>query len=250
MLLGFSFAFGLAFLKAQVTIAPDHATGPSVSVNVTHAVKTLLPNAKTGLSIRYDFEFAKLRSVRIRGLGDVPAHGSYSYITTESSLLFSDPSTNVPIADVPLKETVTAASEAPLTEIPSTFPDHARFFEWDSGQPLPPRADAVLNRHFRYKPYDQYGVHFIATNFATFPMVDAPHGTLGLVAVQFSFPYNATTASYTLRVQSIVREGREFSSATKDADSLGPAESARLLGAADRFVDQIVAEMRSGPKKP
>ena len=235
---GFLALIVLLGLAAQ-TVAPNRASGPGFSVQVEHAVKTRLPDNRDALSIRYRFDFSNLRTVRVRGLGDVPPSGSYSYVTTESALSFIDPATSRTLAEVPLEPTVVVAAQPPLTEIPASFPDQARRFGWDASKPLQPHANDILNQHFRYKPYDQDGVHFIATTFATFPIPHAPEGNIGLVAIQLSFPYDPNAKTFSLRVQSIVREGRELSKVTK------PAESPAVLQAADSFIDGIIGEIRS-----
>ena len=63
---------------------------------------------------------------------------------------------------------------------------------------------------------------------------------IGQIALQFSFPFDPTTQTFSLHVQSVVREGRELS------DEFKPAFTPALLKEADKFISRVVDEIKTG----
>jgi len=66
----------------------DEADGGSVKIKRAVAVR-VAPD-KDALSIDYEYRFDGRNAVHIAGLGDVPAEGSFKYVTEANSLVFSD----------------------------------------------------------------------------------------------------------------------------------------------------------------
>src|SRR5271157_1998863 len=181
----------------QVSVVPNKATGPGVTVAVSDVVKTRLPGGREAYSIRFEYAFTQLAVVHIRGLGEVPSKGAFSYITSESSLLFSDPSSK-PIVNVPLQETLIVAAATPLTELPTEFPSNFKIYDWDAGKSFQSNAYPVLNKYFQVSPYEVGKIQYIPTTFTPVPVAGLPRGVNGQVALQFSFPYDQATKSYSL----------------------------------------------------
>ena len=73
------------------------------------------------------------------------------------------------------------------------------------------RANSVLGRYFRYRPFERDGRTFIVTTYSPLEIRGVREGVLGQVALLVSYPYDATTGVYDFHVQSLVREGRTHS---------------------------------------
>jgi hypothetical protein len=161
-------------------------------------------------------------------------------VTTENTLIFRDPGRQSQLVAVPLQETLVLAARPPQTEIPQEFPQAVKIYEWDAAKSLQQNANDVLNRYFHIKVFEVREINFIATTYADIDSSELPKGMIGQIALQFSFPFDPSTQTFSLHVQSVVREGRELS------DEFKPAFTPVLLKEADKFVDKIVNEIKSG----
>jgi hypothetical protein len=224
----------------RITVIPNTASGPGFTVTVLRVVRTELPGNKPALSIKYSYEFSKLSSVRIRGLGVVPSKGSFSYVTTENTVMFSEPGRQGPLVEVPLQETLALAARPPLTEIPQEFPQQFKIYDWNATKSLQQSANTTLNQYFHVRVFEEGDVNFIETTYAEINSPELPKGMIGQLALQFSFPFNPTTQTFSLHVQSVVREGRELS------EDFKPAFTPVVLKEADKFIEKIVNEIKNG----
>jgi hypothetical protein len=93
-------------------------TEESRGVTIQHAVAVRVASEKRALAISYQYQFPDRETVHIKGLGSVPAKGSFAYITESPSLVFEDMPNGAVVAAVDLKETVAVAARPPLNEIP------------------------------------------------------------------------------------------------------------------------------------
>jgi hypothetical protein len=195
-----------------------------------------------GYSIEYSYDFPDRASVHITDLGIVPAKGSFHYLSREKELEFRDPASGEVLQKVPLKETVIVAAKPPLNEVPgeAEFPLAFRAFSWRSSNSLRERADVVLGRYFRYQPWENDNTNYLVTTFAPLRCQGVQEGVFAQVALLVSFPYNKTARDYSLHVRSIVREGRTHS------DEFRPTNDVVILQAADKFIEQLIAEMQAG----
>jgi hypothetical protein len=215
-------------------------TNSSGTVKIKNCAKVFVAPDKTGLSVSYDYAFPGRSTVRISGLGEVPATGSFHYITLGKQLEFKDSTSGMLLARTPLVETVIVAAKPPLNQIPNDgdFQTAFRSFTWVSSQNLQERTDAVLSRYFRYLPREDHGTTFIATTFTQLQLEGSPHGVLGQVALLISFPYETIPGKYSFHIQTAIREGRSLS------DEYRVTGDPTIIRAADSFVDGLVVEMR------
>jgi hypothetical protein len=224
----------------RIIVTPNNASGPGFAVTVARVVRTELPGNKAALSIRYSYEFSSLTSVRIRGLGVVPLKGEFSYVTSENTLTFSEPGRQNPLVEVPLQETLALAARPPLTDIPQEFPREVKIYDWNATKSLQQSANRTLNHYFQIREFEENNINFITTTYAEINSPELPKGVIGQIALQFSFPFDPTTQTFSLHVQSAVREGRELS------DEFKPAFTPVLLREADKFINRVVDEIKTG----
>jgi hypothetical protein len=127
-------------------------------------------SGKRALAISYQYQFPDRETVHIKGLGSVPAKGSFAYITESPSLVFEDMPNGAVVATVDLKETVAVAARPPPNEIPdeSEFDLAFRAFPWGSKDSLARKANTVLAKYFAYQPREVDNVTEFLTTFAPF----------------------------------------------------------------------------------
>ena len=139
-----------------------------------------------------------------------------------------------------MKETVAIAASGSMTEIPWDFPPGIKVYDWNTAKSLQQSANRILRKYFEIREYEQQNINFIATTFAELDSSKLPKGVTGRVALQLSFPFDPSTQTFSLHVQSIVQEGRELS------EDFRPAESPIVVQEAGRFVDFLVSEIKAG----
>jgi hypothetical protein len=216
------------------------------NVEVTNFVRVLISPRTSAYSVTYDYGFPGETTVSVNGLGEVPASGSFHYLTTDKKLEFRDPSTGALLREVSLVETVVVAAPPPLTQIPSEteFQSAFRSFDWDSKENIQARANIVLGKYFHYLPRHDRGMTFIVTTFTPLQLQGAPRGVLGEAALLMSFPYDLASGRYDFHIQTLPMEGRDLSNDYRLTGN--PA----IVRAADLLVDSIVAEMKKGTRRP
>ena len=218
--------------------ASSEAVVAADRLDLKRAVRVKLSKVTPALSVDYEYSFPGRTRVHIRNFGIAPASGRFSYVTTDDALVIEDADSGRLLASVRLRETITVAARPPVTEIANEtdFPPGFRSYRWRSSQPLSDRANAVLGKYFRYRPFEQDGHTFLVTTFTE--LRGLPEGIVGVIALLVSFPYDAATGTYDFHIQPLVREGRSHS------DELRATTNPVVAHAADAFVDRIVAEIQ------
>jgi hypothetical protein len=221
---------------------PASGTEESNGVKILHAVTVRVAAEKKALSISYQYQFPGRETVHIKGLGTVPAKGSFAYITESPSLVFEETPNGGVVATVDLKETVAVAAKPPLNEIPneSEFDPAFRAFPWEPKSSLEGRANVVLGKYFAYQPREIDNVTEFLTTFAPLDKTLDGQRIIGRVAMLLAFPYEKTRAgNFTVRVRTLVQEGRLRSDVYKNAVDQA------VLRAATEFVDKVMSEIAS-----
>ncbi len=209
-------------------------------IHVQSAVKVMVARDTPALRVSYQYDFPNRQTVCINGLGVVPAHGEFEYLTREASLQVRDAPNGAILAETPLKETVIVAARPPLNRVPAEkdFPADFRSDTWSSSAPLQDRLNVVLRKYFSYMPSDDSKVSYLATTFTPLQVDKLPAGSTAQVPLLISFPHDATPGKYWFRVHSLVEEGRLLSDQTR------PTSNENIQKAAAKFVDQLMNEIR------
>jgi hypothetical protein len=227
----------------SVTITTNRASGNGIDVTITRVVKLRVRDNEIAYVVGFDYSFPA--PVLIKGLGVVPARGSFEYVSPGITLEFLDPATGRVLAAVPLAETTVVAAGAPLDEIPreSEFPSGVREFPWNSPQPLLARVNSVLRTHFQYQPYQRDGITYVATTYADVPLdrTKVQQGSLARLSLLITFLHQDGNAA-TFRLRSLVKEGRSHSPDWR------PTDAPTIRSAADQFVDRLVQSLTAGAK--
>lgn len=236
-----NWSLGMAGIGAIFATAPLIAQGNN-NVQVISAVKVMVAKTTPALRVAYRYEFRGRQTVYIKGLGVVPSRGEYEYLTREASLQVRDSPDGMVVAEVPIKETVVVAAKAPLNYVPPQrdFPAAFRSEVWGSSAPLQDRVNTVLRKYFSYMPSDENNVSYVATTFTPLQVEKLPPGATAQMALLISFPHDAAVNRYSFRVHSLVEEGRLLSDDTR------PTSNPNIQQAADRFVDQLINEIKMG----
>ena len=240
-------ALGLSLATAQdnasARLHPRSDAAPG-KVDVKSVVKVFLAKDTPGYLIVYDYDFPKRDWVYIKGLGTVPAKGSFRYLTTDKQIEVRDKPAGKTLASVPLQETVIVAAKPPLLSTPQLedFPRDSQSFNWDSPKTLQERAQTVLNTYFHLVPNDECekDVAHIRTTFTPLDTKDMPTGVTAQIALLLSFPCSPKTSKYAFQIQSRVMEGRTHS------DIFRPTSDPTVVHLADTFVKGLVTAMKTG----
>jgi hypothetical protein len=224
---------------AILTIAG--AAGDEPQAKVKQAVAVRVGPDRNGLSVEYEYKFVGQDRVHIGGLGDVPAEGSFKYITEASELVFSDVSDKKVLARLTLKETVAVAAKPRLNKVPANeeFDPAIRSFRWTSQKSFQFHAGAVLGKYVSYSPREVGGVTEFATTFAPITATIDGQKVPGRVAMLLSFPYDKDRAGFAVRVRMLAQEGR-----LKSDDFKNTGDQA-ILKEANSFVEKIMNELSS-----
>jgi hypothetical protein len=222
------------------TIGVPVAGQTNGAVDIRSAVKVFVATETPALRVAYRYDFRDRQTVYINGLGVVPAHGEFEYLTREPSLQVRDAPNGALLAQVPLKETIIVASRPPLNRVPveKDFPPNFRSVAWNSSLPLQALLNVVLRKYFSYMPRDDGKVSYVATTFTPLQVDRLPQGSTAQIALLFSFPHDAAAAEYWFRVHSLVEEGRALSDETR------PTSNQNIEEAGRKFVDQLINEIK------
>ncbi len=214
------------------------------SVKLESVTKVFIARNSPAYLVSYSYDFEKLRSVYIKGVGVVSSKGNYQYLSTAQELEFRDPTTDDVLERVPLQETAVVAAKPPLNEVPTEnqFPPGYRSYTWELPMSLQERANTVLAKYFNYLPHENNKLTYLATTYTQLPINKklTDRGVQAQLALLLSFPYDPLTGRYSFRVQSTIKEGRALS------DELRPTNNAEILAAANDFTDKIIAELKAG----
>ena len=225
----------------QTDIAIPTAT---TRVIIESAIKVFIAKNSPAYLVSYTYDFDTLPKIYIRGLGVVPAKGSYQHLSSEQELEFRDPTTDAVLERVPLQETAVVAAKPPLNEVPTEnqFPPGYRSYTWELPTSLQERANTVLAKYFNYLPRESNKLTYLATTYTQLPLNKklTNSGVQAQLALLLSFPHDLATDKYSFHVQYSAKEGRALS------DELRPTNNGEILGAANDFVDKIIAEMKAG----
>src|ERR1051325_6976606 len=219
---------------------PIHGAQGTEAVQVLQVVAVLLPGGIPAHSVHFRYRFTALAAVHIQNLGLAPSEGQFRFLTADDRLVFRDATTKSTLAEIPLVETLITASKPPLQDIApeSEFPEAFRVYQWRGVTHLSVRANAVLNRHFKYKTSQKDGRTVLVTTFTPINANIGNPAILGRIALILSFPFNESGDACDLRVQSLVQEGRVLS------DEFRSTSNFALIRAGDKFVESLVASMR------
>ena len=241
-----AWALGVSLSAAQGNADSKLRSGSNATagkVEVKSVVKVFLAKDTPGYSIAYEYDFPKRDSVYIKGLGTVPAKGSFRYLTTDKQIELRDKPAGELLAIVPLQETVVVAAKPPLLSTPQLedFPRDFQTFNWDSPKTLQERAQAVLNKYFHLVPNDECEkeVAHMRTTFTPLDAKEVATGVTAQLALLLSYPCSPKTSKYTFQVQARVMEGRTHS------DVFRPTSDPTIVHLADTFVQSLVTAMKT-----
>ncbi len=231
----------LVALMLAVTMDLPVAGQTDHEVDIRSAVKVFVGTDTPALRVVYRYDFRDRQTVYINGLGMVPAHGEFEYLTREPSLQVRDAPGGALLAEVPLKETIVVAARAPLNRVPAEkdFPPDFRSDAWTSQHSLQERLNVVLRNYFSYMPHDDSKVSSLATTFTPLQVDKLPLGSTAQIALLISFPHDVTAGKYWFRVHSLLEEGRTLSNETR------PTSNEIIQKAGAKFVDQLINEIRA-----
>lgn len=225
-----------------LTLAPaksdDLSSRPAV---VKQAVTVRVAPDRKALYVEYEYKFEGRDTVHISGLGEVPAQGSFKYITEAGELVFADASNMKTLSTLKLKETVAVAAKSPLNKVPANeeFDPAIRTFSWTSRESFQSHAGTVLGKYVSYAPREVGGVTEFATTFAPITATVDGQNVPGRVAMLLSFPYDKNPAGFAVRVRILAQEGR-----LKSDDFRNTGDQA-ILKSANEFVDKVMKELGS-----
>jgi hypothetical protein len=183
----------------------NEAESAGYSVKVAFVQPKPTEKGRTFYAITFSYDFKGRKSINIKGLGQAPPKGQFSYLSTEDHLEFQD-TVGRAVVTVPLK--VTKAPEGGSTDMP-TESDFKPFFLSESrpdatGFHL--RAQSVLNSLFPsgYAVRQSGGISYYMTTYR--PLEGLPENLRGQVAVMISHPYDASGDRFNFRVQFVARQ--------------------------------------------
>jgi hypothetical protein len=238
--------YPLSFLfLGSVTWAQTGTVRPVVppGVKIGSVTKVFVAKDSPAYLVSYSYNFEKLHSVYIEGIGIVSGKGSFQYLSTAQELEFRDPTTDAVLERVPLKETAAVAAKPPLNEVPTEnqFPPGYRSYTWELPISLQDRANTVLAKYFNYQPHENDKLTYLATTYTPLVLDKklTEKGIQAQVALLLSFPYDSGAGKFSFHIQYLAKEGRALS------DELRLANNGEILAAAKDFVDGIVAAMKS-----
>jgi hypothetical protein len=250
MLKRVGFFFILVSALSSVALAQGTTDQPSANsgiheaadarVRIDRVSKVLVDPSTPAYLVSYHYDFHGSPTVYIRQLGQVPPQGSFEYLVTEARLDFRDAG-GKGLALVPLRPTITVASKTPLNQVPrdEEFPPQFRSYPWNQAEAFQVRANSVLGAYFHYLPHEVNKLDYLATTYTplTLPADLSKNGVTAVLALLFTFPFDATTSKYSIHVQSLVKEGRTH------GDIVKPTDEPRILSAADTFLDKLIREL-------
>jgi len=236
---------GIMALLVPLAAAQERTGGANPArVLVRTVVKVLLSPDVPGYAIAYEYDFPNRQSVYIKGVGTVPAHGVFRFVTADKELEFRDGPAGRVLKTVPLQETTVVASKPPRLDLPSIddFPRDFQSFIWDSPKVLQERAQIVLGKYFHIATgadcRKDAETESLITTFVPLDLKNAVPGATAQVALLVSFPCQPKSDKYAFQVKSRVMEGRTHS------DEARSTRNPDIVKSADDFVRSLVVEMR------
>lgn len=226
-----------------ITNRPVFQKSGSVSegVSLQSVEKVFIAKAVNAYLVSYSYDFGPVDRVHIDGLGVVPAKGAYHHLVPGAELTFWDADKRTILKRVPLIETVTVAATTPLNEVPTTdeFPSSYRSFPWQASRSIQERANMVLGKYFNYLPRDDNRITYLSTTYTPLSLSSdlTRKGVVAQVSLLLSFPHDVAGDKYMFRVRVLPREGRTLS------DQMRATTSEHIVAAANKFVDDLVAEL-------
>jgi hypothetical protein len=216
---------------------PNKAQGSDYTVEARR-VKPIPSDPAPLFEVEFTYEFRKRSSVRLKGVGLLPAAGTYSFIVAEPTLVFEDPAGNWTVT-VPLKPTTAPEGGAPELPEPKAFPEQGL----NDSSPAPDLFTAVvltvLNRHFRagYTINQENGQTYFRTTYAD--VSGMPPKRDGQIALLISFPSDAPAGAVPFRVQYLARV-----KPTK-SDTYDNNIDAASQKAVDAFLSTVISELKT-----
>ena len=191
--------------------------------------------------VSYSYDFGGADRIYVENLGIVPAKGSYHHLVPGSELAFWDADKRTILKRAALVETVSVAAKPPLNEVPTSdeFPSSYRSFPWQPSRSLQERANTVLGKYFNYLPRADNQVTYLSTTYAPLQLASdmTRRGVVAQVSLLLSFPHDVAPDKYVFRVHVLTKEGRALS------DEMRATTNANVVNAANKFVDDLVAEL-------
>jgi hypothetical protein len=133
---------------ASPLVAIEPALQPDAPVRLD---KLFLIDSSLGpmRSVAFTFDFPGRDSVTIKGLGTVPARGSFRYLTPFDRLEFLEPATGRTLFELPLTDPQQLMNRYSVTlPAQNDFPQAFRTGRWDGAGSFHVHLADVLNRHF------------------------------------------------------------------------------------------------------
>ena len=217
------------------------AAGPAVSADSEPSVKIekhILVGSSQGpvRAVSFQYDFPGLRSVHIKGLGNVPARGTFNYLTQDTTLQFLDSRTGKLILDVPLKNPRQMMGDYSVTLPAQTeFPPAFRSGRWTRTDSFQVHLTDTLNARFPsgFLVLRVEGSNAVITTYRDLESVSEP--LFGRLAVMVESPASPS-ADLTFRVHVLTQERRSRT----NWQELSTQEVQR---AAEKYVSSLVKEI-------
>jgi hypothetical protein len=231
--------FGGQLIASRTAFQKSGSVSEGVSLQTVE--KVFISKTVNAYLVSYSYDFGPVDRVYIDGLGVVPAKGTYHHLVPGGELTFWDADKRTILKRVPLIETVTVAATPPMNEVPTTdeFPSSYRSFPWHAARSINERANMVLGKYFNYLPRDDNQITYLSTTYTPLPLSSdlTRKGIVAQVSLLLSFPHDVAGDKYMFRVRVLPKEGRTLS------DQMRATASEHIVAAANKFVDDLVAEL-------
>jgi hypothetical protein len=228
-------------IPPQETHSPENATaGPGYDIRASSVTKKKISDGTQAYDVTYSYQFSGRNRIYIKGIGDSPAKGTFSYMAFSPQLEFRDSADGPVLAKLDLKETARAMGED-STELPQEgdYPDTLRSATWSGPSAFSSVAINVIQKYFPlgYAVRNKNSVDYYVTTFRGLQIADA--SVRSQIALIVSQPYDKTTGQFSYHVQFVARDKPRLSSTYRYGDD----RSQQTLHAAAGFVDQVMAEI-------
>ena len=223
-------------LLGLTATAAANAVAQTPRVTVTRLLELPTSQGKA-VSLAYTYSFPGRQSVYIKGVGTVPASGSFEYLSMDRRLEFRDASDGSVLLHVPLNNPEKLLGRE-TTDVPSNgeFPAAARNGRWTGPGSFPVHAERVLSRSFSFgSVVSEVDGQVMRTT--TYHAIDVPASPLKVnVAVKVTYPAAPKRTGHAFSLHVLVKERRSRS-------EWRPAESEDALRAVETFIASLLAAL-------
>lgn len=231
--------FGLSPSAVSSAELPDPKQARTVHVRLQHNI--LVPSNQGPVhAVSFNYSFPERDSIYISGLGRVSSSGSFSYLTVESQITFSDEANGVPVEILDLEDATRLMGKTTVN-LPDTsdFPEAFRIGFWRHTASFPEHATSVFSEQFRsgFMTMVFEDVNTFKTTYR--PLSGLPDTLFGEVAVLLSHGQRKNEDTFSFRIHFKARERRTH---TRWRDQV----SDDTLRAAEAFIDYLFTALQGG----